>query len=357
LEHATAIVESLSTPLLVVSRDGRVRMANPAAGLFWHLPPGRLAEVTVERLFPADTRVTQAVRRAIERETSSIVSGLRIEQGPEQVPLRIRAQVDPVLEAGQPVEFAMIVLWNETHQDRAESAAHEARLIDSLGMMVQRVAHELQNPLSGVKGATQLLARRLAKTPEFAEFPGVILKELERLERLIRNMLSYGAEPPLSCTHFNLHALLDEVLWFVANSGAPVELQREYDPSLPELYADRDRMHQVFLNLIRNAAEASPEGGRVRVRTQILGPWQEREALPDPSRTYFRIEVEDEGPGVPEADRDRLFTPFYTTKRAGTGLGLAISYQIVRAHEGVLRYRPGAERGAVFMVLLPMETG
>ncbi|HEX9841220.1 MAG TPA: ATP-binding protein [bacterium] len=353
MELGSAIVESLTTPLLVVERDGSVCLANPAAGLFWRVTTERMREFSVERLFPQDARVAQAVARAIETEAASTVTGLQIDQGPELAPLLLRAQVDPLLEPGQPVERVLIVLWDETHHARVESAAREAQLMESLSLMVRRVAHELQNPLSGIKGATQLLARRLVKTPEFAEFPGVILKELERLERLIRNMLGYGAEPPLHRSAFNLHELLDEVLWFVANSGAPVKLVRDYDPSLPDLWADRDRMHQVFLNLIRNASEASPAGGAVRVRSEVLGPWQEREQLPDPARTYFRIEVEDEGPGVAEEDRGRLFTPFFTTKRSGTGLGLAISYQIVRAHDGVLRYRPAAAQGAVFTVLLP----
>ena len=355
MELAPSIIDSLVTPLLVVERDGQVRLANAAAGLFWRMTPSRLLEQTVERLFAADPRVQQAVVRAIDSEASSTVSSVQVDEGPDAPPLHLRAQVDPLLEPGQPVTRAIVVLLDETHRAQVESASREAQMIDSLGMMVRRVAHELQNPLSGIKGATQLLARRLAKAPEFSEFPGVILKELERLERLIRNMLGTGAEPPLHRSRFNLHEQLDEVLWFVANSGTGVELARDYDPSLPDLWADRDRMHQVFLNLIRNAVEASPSGGHVRVRTQIVAPWQEREALPDPTRTYFRIEVEDEGSGVAEADRPRLFTPFFTTRRSGTGLGLAISYQIVRAHEGVLRYRPAAGHGSVFTVLLPME--
>jgi two-component system nitrogen regulation sensor histidine kinase GlnL len=354
LDLAPALIESLTTPLLVVEREGRVRCANPAAALFWRSTAARLKESSVQRLFPGDERLAQAVARAVDSETSSTLTGLSLEAGPEQDPVLLRAQVDPVLEQDQPVRLALIVLWDETLQARVESAAREAQRMESLGITVRRVAHELQNPLSGIKGATQLLARGLGKGSELAEYPAVILKELERLERLIRNMLGYGAEPPLTPSRFNLHALLDEVLWFVSNSGADVELLRDYDPSLPELWADRDRMHQVFLNLIRNAAEASPPGGTVRVRTEIVGPWQEREQLPDPTRTYFRIEVEDEGPGVPEAHRPRLFTPFFTTRRAGTGLGLAISYQIVRAHEGALRYRPAPGGGAIFAVLLPL---
>lgn len=357
MELGSTIVDSLSMPLLVVDRTGKVRQGNAAAGLFWRISPGRLAGYSVKRLFAADPRLMAAVERAMDSESSSTIDGLPVDQGEGQAPLLLRAQVDPVLVPGQPVQWALVVLWDETRKVQAESAAREAQLMESLGLIVRRLAHELQNPLSGVKGATQLLARRLNRSEEFSEFPGVILKELERLERLIKSMLSYGAEPPLVPTAFNLHALVDEVLWFVSNSEFDVELVRDYDPSLPDLRADRDRIHQVLLNLLRNAVESAseaPGAGRVRVRTEMQGPWNAKVALPDPNRTYFCVEVEDNGAGVRPKDRARLFTPFFTTKRSGTGLGLAISYQIVRAHEGALLFRPAAGNGAVFTMLLPM---
>ena len=128
----------------------------------------------------------------------------------------------------------------------------------------------------------------------------------------------------------------------------------EDEPSLAECRADRDRLHQVFLNLLRNAAEASPAGGTVRIRTQIIGPWSEEGELPDPGSIYFQIEVEDQGPGIPESHREQLFTPSFTTKPTGTGLGLSISYQIVMAHSGWLRYRNINTHGSVFTVILPI---
>ncbi len=114
-------------------------------------------------------------------------------------------------------------------------------------------------------------------------------------------------------------------------------------------------MHQVFLNLIRNAVDASPEGATVRVRTAMEGPWGAGGARPHPSRPAFRIDVSDAGPGLGAEAEARLFTPFFTTKKHGTGLGLAICHQIVRAHEGALRYRPAPGGGAVFTVLIPLQ--
>jgi two-component system nitrogen regulation sensor histidine kinase GlnL len=352
-----AILDSLTVPLLVADREGRVRYGNPAAGSFWRQPAHRLAGYTLARLFGQDDAVTQSVLRAIEEEASFTIEGHRLAQGEGQPPLLLRVQIDPLSPPDGPTQLALVLFWDLTRSEQLAAGTRETQLLDSIGLMVRRLAHELQNPLSGLKGATQLLARRLADHPELVEYPDVILKELERLQRLAKSLLAYGAEPPLAPVPFNLHALLDEVIWFETNSGAPVRFARDYDPSLPEVQADRDRLHQVFLNLIRNAVDASPPGGTVSLRTAMQGPWGPAEFLPSPGRTYFRIDVEDAGPGVPESELERLFTPFFTTKRAGTGLGLAISHQIVRAHEGLLRYRPGRQGGAVFTVFLPLLEG
>lgn len=351
----TPVLDALSNPALLVGADGRVRRANVAAVHFWGHPELRLTDFTLEQLFGADSAVAASVRRAVALESSYTIAGYRHQPEEGGPTLYLRVQIDPVTQGQEPVDAVLVLLWDQTQHELLETEAREERLRDAIGVMVRRLAHELQNPLSGVKGATQLLARQLRDQPAFAEYPRVILKELERLERLVKTMLGYGAEPPLQRSAFNLHELLDEVIWFEANSGAPVRFVREYDPSLPELVADRDRMHQVFLNLIRNAVEMTPPEGRVTVRTGIEGPWGRGGGLGYASRPHFRIQVEDEGPGVSEEAQARLFTPFYTTKKAGTGLGLAISQQIVRAHEGALRYRSGPHGGAVFAVLLPLQ--
>lgn len=349
-----AILDSLNIPLLVSGADGGIRHGNSAAGRFWRIPPAKLTDYTLSHLFAGDERIVAAVARAIASEASSTIEPVLLQSPSGRSETVLRIQVDPLQMSRQEESLAVVALWDETRRLRIESATHEARARQSMGLMLKGLAHELQNPLSGIKGATQLLARKLGEHSSHSEYPEVILKELERLQRLIGNLLAHGDNPPLNRTVFNLHELLDEVQWFVANSHAQLEMIREYDPSLPDCHADRDRMHQVFLNLLRNAAEASPVGGTVRIRTRIIGPWSEEVELPDPGSIYFQIEVEDQGGGIPESLQEQIFTPFFTTKATGTGLGLSISQQIVMAHNGWLRQRNINSHGSVFTIILPI---
>ena len=349
------ILDSLSAPMLAVDRNLRVRYANSAAGLFWRVRPEGLVDYQAAKLFGANSPVVIALARAVTDEVSTTINPCRFEQGPGLPALTLRVQVDPMQETNRAVDMALVTFWDQTQRESLETAAQEERLLDSIGLMVRRLSHELQNPLSGIKGATQLLARKVRAQPELREYPSVILKELERLERLVASLVSQGDGLSLSRSHCNLHELLDTVIWFERNSTDRVTFERRYDPSLPELYGDRDRLHQVFLNLIHNAVEASPPGGTVSVATSMTGPWRDGELPPEPAGTYFQIEVQDRGRGVNEEHRPQLFTPFFTTKKHGTGLGLSISHQIVRAHEGHLRYRPAEGGGAVFSVLIPRQ--
>ncbi len=350
-----AFLDSLSTPLLAVDRDGGIRFANRAAAQLWGMPAERLQQMDMGRLFgPGDLIGTQ-VRRALDSETTVTINPFALLLDEGHAPLALRVQVDPVLESGQPVEQAMVSLLDVTHQLQLESNESGTRLMHSIGLMVRRLAHEVQNPLSGIKGATQLLARRTEEAPELQTHSKVILREIGRLERLVKDLLQYGGDPPLSRSRFNLHELLDTVIWFQGNSSDKVRFERIFDPSMPDMCGDRDRLHQVFLNLMRNAVEASPPGAVVRVSTRILGPWRSRELLPDSTKTYFQIEVADQGAGVDAEHLGSLFTPFFTTKKHGNGLGLSLCYQLVRAHAGQLRYQAVPGGGAAFIVDLPLE--
>lgn len=350
-----ALLENFSTPLLAVDRQGRVRFANPAAAQFWNAQPERMEEFNLARLFGPDSAVMTRVRRAFEDEASATIDDYRFEQGEGLPALLLRVQIDPVLLPKAPLERVLVAFWDDTGRNRLAAAEQDGRLMDSIALMVRRLAHELQNPLSGIKGATQLLARQIKEPSELTEYAAVILRELERLERLVRSLLQQGGETQLHKARFNVHELLDAVIWFQSNARGSLEIVRDYDPSLPELEADRDRLHQVFLNLMRNAAEAGASQGPIVVRTHMLAPWQEREAAPAARGVYFAVEIEDQGAGVDAADVGKLFTPFFTTKKTGHGLGLAICYQIVRAHGGLLRYRPRRGGGSVFSVLLPLQ--
>ena len=354
LPLTNAYLESMSTPLMAVDRGGNIVFANAACAQFWKSTPERISDYNIDRLFGEDNPIARHAQRAIADEAAYTINAFQFNAGEGAGPIVLRIQIDPLHAAGEPVEHALLMFWEQTHQLQLEEAQTEQRLMASIGFMVRRLAHELQNPLSGIKGATQLLARQARENTELREYPDVILRELERLERLVKTLLQHGGDPPLAMSCFNLHELLDTVIWFQSNSSDQVRFERLFDPSLPDIRGDRDRLHQVFLNLIHNAADASPPNGTVRVCTRTLGPWRDSESFVDRPRIFFQIEIIDEGPGVSPEHLANLFTPFFSTKKQGHGLGLSLCYQIVRAHGGQLRYQKATPTGAAFVVNLPL---
>ncbi|NKI34843.1 PAS domain-containing sensor histidine kinase [Wenzhouxiangella sp. XN79A] len=214
--------------------------------------------------------------------------------------------------------------------------------------VVQQLAHEIRNPLAGLRGAAQLLARRdLDDTGR--ELAGIIGDEVDRLEALVEQLL--GGARPVTAIETNLHAPLDRVVRLLAADAAPVALDRDYDPSLPRVRIDEAGLQQVFLNLARNAIEAG--AGRLVFRTR---------AIPGATlggrrcRLAVAIEVEDDGPGVPEELADSLFFPLVSGRPDGTGLGLAVAQDLVDRHGGDLDHERRGER-TVFRVLLPADAG
>jgi len=215
------------------------------------------------------------------------------------------------------------------------------------------LAHEIQNPLGGIKGMLQLLERDLEHSGMETEPAKMMFSEIERIERLLKQLLMHSHPMPIKSQSFNLHELLDTVLSFERSSHPGLRFTAYYDASLPDIEADRDKLHQVFLNLVRNASEACPADGRVRVLTRHCAHWELAGTNLDPTRRYILVSIEDEGPGIPEELRKNIFKPLFSTKKQGTGLGLSISFRLVESHGGQLRYQPSERSGACFQVILP----
>lgn len=207
-------------------------------------------------------------------------------------------------------------------------------------------AHEVKNPLAGLRGAAQLLQRRVA-TDELAALAGVVIDEADRLAALADRLLRGGGaarhEP------VNIHAVLDRVTTLLAAEPAPLALRTDYDPSLPDLRGDADRLQQLLLNLTRNAREAGAHTLTLRTRAEHAVRVAERSV-----RTALRLDVIDDGPGVPPALSASLFEPLVSGRADGTGLGLALAREIAREHRGELRHA-GAPGHTVFSLLLPLE--
>ena len=214
--------------------------------------------------------------------------------------------------------------------------------------MIRQLAHEIKNPLGGLRGAAQLLARELGSA-ELEEYTSVIISEADRLAGLVDTLLGPGG-PPNKQPH-NLHELLDHVARLVeAEGGSRVVVRRDYDPGLPLLPVDRDQLIQALLNLTQNASAAMPDGGSLTLRTRAASNFMIGDTR---HRAIASIEIEDDGIGIPAELQPSIFYPLVTNRVDGTGLGLPVAQELVSRHGGLIEFesRPGR---TVFFVRLPI---
>lgn len=228
---------------------------------------------------------------------------------------------------------------------QAQAEARRAERLAALGQLSAGLAHEIRNPLGVIKGSAEILNQKLAASDPMAqELSGYIYTEVNRVSALVSRFLDFARPSQLNLQAEDLPALLESCLKTATDQGATahVRVTRDYAPSLPRVMADRELCEQVFTNLLVNACEAMGEqGGELKLRVQ-------------PADAQVAVEIEDSGPGVPDAMREQIFNPFFTTKKTGVGLGLAIVSKIVDAHGGTVKLVNPPGHGACFRVTLPI---
>ena len=345
------VLASLEDGVVVVNAGGRVVDLNPAAEQLLGVSAMQTAGMPIEELFRLSPWLGQAFRGTLEAGV-----GRRRSEGPlfchgREVP--VRAACAPLFddELGE-VRGAVMVLNDLSMQQTLEAATRRADRLSALGAVAQGLAHEIRNPLGGIKGAAQLLRGQLAD-PDMIRCTDVIVREVERLDGLVEQLRELGTPPRLQLEPLNIHRVLNDVLSLQKQSPAwgRVTLLTAFDPSLPPVRGDRAQLTQVFLNLVKNALEALRGSGELGLSTRLDARFHLRRGS---GRAHFIVvSVEDGGPGVPEPDQPHLFTPFFTTKQTGTGLGLAVCHRIVSEHGGTILYEPRQTGGACFRVTLP----
>jgi two-component system sensor histidine kinase AtoS len=224
------------------------------------------------------------------------------------------------------------------------------RLI-SLGKLASGIAHELRNPLAGIKTTAQALGEEMAFDDSKREYLNRITKEIDRLNELLKSFFSFAKPQNLNLTSCTIKDIVNEIIPFlikeIADKG--IRFVEVYHPQLPKIQADKNQMHQVFLNLLLNAIQAMPGGGELRIQAYPL-------VSPGPEGTvqrFIRILISDTGKGIPPNLINKVFDPFFTTKPKGVGLGLSIAYQIIKKHEGTIQVQSEWEKGATFDIRLP----
>lgn len=342
-------LENLNTGVIVLGEDYAVRYANPAAEQLLGVSRQQLRHRVLTDAVPA-LRVLQPLLDRV-RDTGRAVARRELvfagAPGPDDGGLALDCALSAAEEAsgGRELVLELADASRRLQIDRDKALLAQ---LEASRSMVRQLAHELRNPLGGIRGAAQLLERQL-DSPAQKDYTALIMREADRLADLAGALLGPARAPQLEAC--NIHELLEHVRSLVLAEGVSgVEVERDYDPSLPSLQLDADLVVQAMLNLVRNALHAVGEQGRIVFRTRVLSA----DAVVRPhGRPMASIEIEDNGPGVPEALRETLFYPLVTGRPGGSGLGLAVAQDLVSRNAGLIEYssRPGR---TVFRMLFPI---
>jgi two-component system nitrogen regulation sensor histidine kinase GlnL len=347
------VLNALADPIVVLDAEGKIRYANLAAEQFFDASQSWLCERALSDLIPDDSPVFSMIRQVGEQGASLSEYGVTLET-PRTGSRVVTIQVAPIADepGGVAVSFHdRSIAFKMTRQMDSRNA------VRSVTGMAAVLAHEVKNPLSGIRGAAQLLETALST--EDRKLTRLICDETDRICALVDRMEVFSESPFVEREAVNIHQVLGHVRELAQSGFARhIRFRERYDPSLPPVAADRDQLVQVFLNLVKNAAEAAPkEGGEVTLTTG----YQHGLRLATPGagqRTHLPlvVSIEDNGEGIPDDLRPHLFDPFVTTKAGGTGLGLPLVAKIIGDHGGIIEFtsEPGH---TVFRVYLPVYTG
>lgn len=345
LEASRSYVDHIQTALLGCDEALRVREMNPAAEALFDISARHARGRLLSDLVPDSDAIAECARQARDREHIVSAYDLAVVVAPRKT-VRVDLTVTPLGSGAEPATLLLELV----RADRFLSRAREEQRADRHAAgreMLRGMAHEIKNPLGGLRGAAQLLDDELQER-EQREYTRIIIHEADRLRNLVDRIM--GSYRPIDTRPLNVHEVLEHVRKLVqAEVREGLTVVRDYDPSLPPIRGDREQLIQVVLNIVRNAVEALEGQGEIRFRTRVVGP---RYIGRQWHLHVMTVDIEDNGPGVDESLQDRIFYPMITTRPEGNGLGLSIAQDVIHRHGGTieLESRPGRTR---FSLLLP----
>ncbi len=350
------VLAGLPDAVIAVDTGLRIVFWNSAAEVLTERSARRAEGRFVKEVFPPDASIVRRLAETLStRESRSEPEGFVERSDGRQVPVSIVTA--PLFARDGTVEAAVAVLRDLSRIRQLETEVRRGETLAAAGRMAVGLAHEIRNPLGAIRGAVQLLSRELSGEPRLREYTDVLLTEVDRVNRIIEMLLDLARPVQLRIVPLNLHQLLERVALLHEESCREqgITLLRSYDPSLPPILGDEDRLLQVFHNLVRNAMDAMKHGGRITLTTRVsLNPLFGKMDLGVGQRSMVEAKVADEGAGIPEGARGRIFDPFFTTKDKGLGLGLAICHRVLEEHRGAIQVESREGRGTVVTCFVPI---
>jgi two-component system nitrogen regulation sensor histidine kinase GlnL len=347
---AYAGLEMLSTAVLVIDADGRVRWVNQSAeamlGVSRRILFGQLARGLFAEPDPVDRLLEESSARAF---------GMRRQVMLLRRPLREALQVQVIATALYMDETPLLLELSEIEQQlKVNREERQLDMSEASRRLMRNLAHEIKNPLGGIRGAAQLLETEL-RTREEREYTGVIISEADRLQALVdRVLVSHRA--PRVVAELNIHEVCERVRSVIlAEYPVGLLVERDYDASVPEFRGDREQLIQALLNVVRNAAQAllariAAGDACVQLRTRVA----QQVTMRRPCKLALDLRVIDNGPGIPEELKERVFDPLVSGREGGSGLGLSLAQEFIHQHGGTIDFESEAGR-TDFRILLPLR--
>ena len=338
-------LEHLATAVILLDDQSRIAYLNPAAEHLFGLSNTNLIGHPLQYAFIHTEQLFGTIQSALASNASHIEHELTLSTHATGGKLHLSCTATPL----QPGPYALLLEFHT--MDRPLKLAREEQMLDQTQanrLLLRNLAHEIKNPLGGIRGAAQLLEQELEK-PALREYTQVVIQEADRLRSLMEKLLTPQHAPHFSA--LNIHEVLERVRSVVlAELPEGLTIQRDYDLSLPELHGDKEQLIQVVLNIVRNAAQAMEGKGTITLRTRITRQVTLMKKL---HRLAVMVQIIDNGPGIPSHMRDKIFYPLVSGRADGHGLGLTLAQDFVSQHQGSIEFE--SEPGhTCFTVTLPL---
>ena len=350
------ILDNIDRAVIAFDSDGRITLFNPAAEALMECSSRQIVGKSYQDLFKSQETLLYLVKVAL-KEGRSITDdeGLFLHRS-NASPLPVNAYTAPIFAQGGNQNGAVMIIRDLSRIKDLEGTLRRADRLSMLGTLAAGLAHEIKNPLGGIKGAAQLLSMELSKDSPLQDYTQIMIKEAERINFIIEELMDLGSPREPEVGDVDLTRVLNDIVLLQREAARSrnIQFKLKLDPSIPPVQGDEGLFTRLFLNLIKNARESISREGKVVIETRIAsnyhmtGPGRRSSPMVD-------IIISDTGCGIDQQEMDRIFTPYFTTKNKGSGLGLAISQKIIEDHNGLLKIESTPNQGTTVTISLPLR--